>query len=151
MKIVRKATVAWEDRVVSCNTCLNRAFHVNCRPPPPPPPFMACFETGVVSHSSLGLEKQIRPGWGPGGGMGGRRWWTPEVDAAGLPLPRTPHPDNGSPCSHSDRGRSERNAARINWYACFSSPVIVAAANQLVMLSKKKRSNRGEAVPVPNS
>lgn len=40
---------------------------------------MACFETGVVSHSSLGLEKQIRPGWGPAGGWeaGGeehRRW-----------------------------------------------------------------------------
>lgn len=40
---------------------------------------MACFETGVVSHSYLGLEKQIRPGWGPAGGWeaGGeehRRW-----------------------------------------------------------------------------
>lgn len=40
----------------------------------PPPYSVACFETGVVSHSSLGWETQIRHGRGPGGGMGGPRW-----------------------------------------------------------------------------
>lgn len=117
---------------------------------------MACFETGVVSHSSLGLEKQIRPGWGPVGGWEAGGGWTPEVDAAGLPLPRTPHPDNGPPCSHSDRGWSEReegkNTARMNWYAYFSSLVIVGAANQLVMFFRKRRTKSGDRnLPVPLS
>lgn len=43
---------------------------LECRPPPYS---VACFETGVVSHSSLGWETQIRHGRGPGGGMGGPR------------------------------------------------------------------------------
>lgn len=43
---------------------------LECRPPPSA---VACFETGVVSHSSLGWETQIRHGRGPGGGRGGPR------------------------------------------------------------------------------
>lgn len=144
-EILHKPTVAWEDCVVSWNTCLNRAFNVNWHPPPLPVHGLFWNRSG---ESLLSRFRKTDPArLGPGGGMGSLRWWTPEVDAAGLPLPRTPHPDNGPTCSHGDRGRSEtggKNTARINSYAYFSSLVIVGAANQLVMFSRK-------SVPVPNS
>lgn len=153
------------DCVASPNTCLNRTFNVNCvcraaaLPHSPTHPGLFWNRSGE-SVFSLGLEKQIRPaGWGPAGGWEAGGGWTPEVDAAGLPLPRTPHPDNGPPCSHSDRGWSEGkgkgreveagggNTARINCYAYFSSLVIVGAANQLVMFFKRRIKSR-EAVLV---
>ena len=115
---------------------------------------MACFETGVVSHSSLGLEKQIRPGWGPAGGWEAGGGWTPEVDAAGLPLPRTPHPDNGPPCSHSDRGWSERGGGkkhRQNELICvFFQPSNRGCSQSIGHDLQKKRVPRVETETFPS-
>lgn len=70
-----------------------------------------------------------------GGGMGGRPRSTPEVDAAGVALARTPHPDNGPPCSHRDhtRPRGKGNTKIVDRRALFSRLIIVAAANQLTI------------------
>lgn len=80
-----------------------------------------------VTTRSVLTEKQIQTGWGPGRGgwEAGGGGWAPEVDAAGLPLPRTPTSWQ-KPCSHSDRGGSEEgknNTATINWYADLSQPI----------------------------
>lgn len=107
---------------------------------------MACFETGVVSHSSLGLEKQIRPGWGPAGGWEAcgdehRRWTQLDSHSQGphiLTTARRVPMVTGADLKEGGGGDTPPESIRMR---VFSSLAIVGAANQLVMF----------CVPVPIS
>lgn len=103
---------------------------------------MACFETGVVSHSSLGLEKQIRPGWGPAGGWeaGGeehRRWTQLDSHSQGPHILTTARRVPIVTGADLRQGGGNTPPELIDMHI-FSSLVIVAAANQLVMFSEKE-------------
>lgn len=70
--------------------CCGELKHLFKQGPRRFPPLVACFAAGVVSHSSLGLEKTDPARLGPGGGMGGRRWMNTGGGRSWTPTPLVP-------------------------------------------------------------